>query len=776
MLLSLPTLAMRQGDFSAVSSLYPIYDPTTGDANGHGRVQFPSNIIPPSRIDPAAARLIALLPQPNTTGPAPYVNNYTQSGSFISDTDEVDTRIDYDPSPSTRMFGAYTFLRSIYDAPPIFGKVLGGPGFGPQAEVGGTRTQNISYTLTHTFGSTLVGDFRFGLSRFRSNLAQTDVGLETAQKFGIPGINLGTTLTDGLPEFSWGGPIVNNFFLGNPYANFYELEQSVTYGTNWTKITGRHTLQWGAELRPKASLQRIDKSLRGAFGFGQLTTGSADVSGNTGIGFASFLLGAANSFSRGAYLRLPQDYQDRDATYVQDMWRVNQKLALTFGLRWEYFSPTYSNGKAGEVVFDLATANMVFAGVGPYNKYAGIQPDYRDFGPRLGIAYSINSNTVFRVGYAKSYAINAFGANFGSYCCQWPIGNNQAITSTTNYNTIFPLEQGPPPATTVNPVIPPSGALPAPNNQFLMGKAFDDPTTSLDSWNATLQHQFGSSLTASIAYVADVGRHLWYTHGANDPTPGPGPFCARQPYCPVYGLGQYIDNRSDNGNSAFNSMQVQVDKRFTQGYQFMASYTWQKTINDSWQNPFLRGAYKSLSGPSQWLTLSHVVDLPFGPGHVIGGHTKGVLATLIRDWQLSGIWQFQAGDPLSPSMNENTLNVEYYSQMPNCSGNPNISNPTPNRWFDNSVFSVPPAYTFGSCGLSIIKGPRWWNTDLQLQKNFQITERIRMAFRWDWFNAFNIANLGNPNTTIDAPASVVGHIFDVHHSMRQTQLGLHLYF
>jgi hypothetical protein len=127
-------------------------------------------------------------------------------------------------------------------------------------------------------------------------------------------------------------------------------------------------------------------------------------------------------------------------------------------------------------------------------------------------------------------------------------------------------------------------------------------------------------------------------------------------------------------------------------------------------------------------------------------------------------------------MNENTLNVEYYSQMPNCSGNPNISNPTPNRWFDNSVFSVPPAYTFGSCGLSIIKGPRWWNTDLQLQKNFQITERIRMAFRWDWFNAFNIANLGNPNTTIDAPASVVGHIFDVHHSMRQTQLGLHLYF
>jgi hypothetical protein len=241
-------------------------------------------------------------------------------------------------------------------------------------------------------------------------------------------------------------------------------------------------------------------------------------------------------------------------------------------------------------------------------------------------------------------------------------------------------------------------------------------------------------------------------------------------------LGQDIDVRNDNGNTNFDSLQVQVDKKFAKGYQFRVPYTWQKTKNDSWQYVFNREAYHSLSGPPQWLTLSHVVDLPFGHGHFIGGQTKGVSPALIGDWLFTGIAQFQAGDLLSATMNQNTLNVEYYSQMPNCSGNPNISNPTRNHWFDNSVFSVPAAYTLGTCGLSLIKGPAWWNADLQIEKDFRITERVHLTFRWLWYNAFNVVNLGNPNTTIDNPASVVGQITSVHHTMRRTQLGLHLYF
>jgi hypothetical protein len=781
MLLSLPTAAMRQGDFSSLSSLYPIYDPTTGDINGNGRTQFAyggtPNVIPPASLNASAQDMVALLPLPNVASPpAPYLNNYDVSGSFISDTDEIDPRIDYNLNQNTRMFGVYTFMRSIYDAPGVFGLVLGGPGFGPQTEYGGTRTQVLSYTITHNFGATMIGDFRFGFSRFRAYLPEQDINLTTASKFGLGGINIGTTDTNGLPEFSWGGPVVNNYYVGYPFANFYELEQQATYSTNWTKIIGSHTLKWGAELRPKASLRRIDKSLVGAYGFGQYTTGIS-TNPDSGIGFASFLLGDPNSFSRGAYLRLPQEYQDRHALYVQDSWRVNKKLSVNYGVRWEYFSPTYSTGTGGEVNFDFATANMVFAGIGPYNKYAGVQPRYDQFGPRVGIAYMITPATVFRIGYARSYFVNAYGANFGTYCCQWPIGNNQAITSTTAYNTLpFTLAQGPPSATVVNPVIPSNGALLPPPGEFVMGKSFDDPTSGTDSWNGTLEHQFTPSLKASIAYVGNVGRHLWYPNVPNAPVPGPGPFCPRMLWCTTYGITGYVNSRNDNGNSDFNSMQVQVDKKFTHGYQFRAAYTWQRTISDSWQDPFDREAYTNLNGPPQWLTLSHVLDLPFGPGHFIGGKTQGVAGQVIGGWRLSGIWQFQAGDRLSVGMNENTLNSEWISQMPNCSGNPNISNPSVNNWFNDSVFSVPALYQFGTCGLTTIKGPRWWNNSLRLEKSFRLREGMHLDFRWDWYNAFNLAELGNPDTTFDDPASAVGHIFDVRNSMRRTQLGLHLYF
>ena len=565
--------------------------------------------------------------------------------------------------------------------------------------------------------------------------------------------------------------------MGYPFANFLEQEQQVEYATNWTKVIGSHTLQWGAELRPKTSLSRVDKSLVGAYGFGQYTTGIS-ANPDSGIGFASFLLGASDSFTRGAYENgPPHEYQDRHALYAEDRWRVNKKLMVNYGVRWEYFSPTYSNGTGEETVFDLGTPDMAFAGIGPFNKYAGVQPRYDNFGPRAGLAYSITSNTVLRMGYGRSFSIYAYGANFGTYCCQWPIDNNQSLSSTTAYNTNpFTLEQGPPSATTIFPTVPSNGLLPIPSGTTVYGKPFNDKTTAQDSWNATLEHQFTPSLKASIAYVGEVQRHVWEPVGVNDPYPGPGAFCSRQAYCSQYGLGQYMENRSDAGGTDFNSLQVMVDKKFTKFYQFRVSYTWEQTLSDSFTDPFDREAYKYLGAPPQWLTLSHVVDLPFGPNHYIGGDTKGVTAALIGGWRLSGIWQFQAGDRLSPGMNENTLNVEYYSQVPDCSGNPNISNPTVNNWFNDSVFSVPPAYTFGSCGGSVIKGPKWWYSSLRLGREFKISERIRLDFRWDWYNAFNHVTLADPDTTIDDPAAAVGHIFNTYNPMRRTQLGLHLYF
>jgi Carboxypeptidase regulatory-like domain/TonB dependent receptor len=777
LLLDLPTEAFKRGDFSAVASQYPIFDPLTGDANGFGRTQFPGNIIPANRLNPSTMALVQQLPNPNRSGSSPYHQNYEQSGFFISDTDGINGRVDYNASANTRLFGRYSYLRSKYDAPPVFGDMLGGVGFGPQAQTGGTRTQNLSLNFTRVFRPNLYGEFRFGFSRFRSNLAQPDVGLTTASDIGIPGINLGDELTDGLPQMAWDGPIVSTY-VGNPFSNFYEVEQSLQYVTNWSAVLSSHTLKWGADLRPHVKLQRIDKSLRGAFNFNRFGTASADVAGVTGLGFASFLLGYANNFSRGAYIDLPIEFQDRYGAYVQDRWRVSSNLTLTLGVRWDYFSPTYSEGAGRETIFDLDTAEMVFANLGGINKYAGVEPVWTNFSPRLGLAYTIGDRTVLRAGYGRSYAINAFGANFGSYCCQWPIGDNQNLLASTLYGNVFPLSQGPPPTTGGLVQVPDSGRLRPPNGQFVMARPFDDPNTALDAWNVTLQRQVANDMTVELAYVGNKGRDLWRTHNANAAVPGPGPLISRQAYG-VYGLTQWIDVRANEGRSTFNSLQARLDKRFSKGYQVQVAYTWQKTMMDNYANPFDINAYRGPTGPSHWATISHVVELPFGQGRRFLSDATGMVRALVEGWQFSGITQLQSGAKLTPSMNANTLNVDY-AQRPDRIADGQLDNPTAERWFDASAFTVPPQYTFGDAGTGIIVGPGLWNVDLALDKNFifgsPLNQETRLALRWHVFNAFNHVNLGNPNMTIDAPGGQAGRITSIQGTMRRMQLGLHLYF
>jgi len=772
--MGLPTQAMKGGDFSALTSQYPIYDPQTGDANGHGRTPFPNNIIPADRISPITQQLVQQLPDPNTPDPTLYARNYTKSGSFISNTDAADGRVDYNLNQSTRLFGRYTYLSSVYNAPPIFGNVLGGQGFGPQAEVGGTRTQNLSANLTRVVRPDLVAEVRVGFSRFRSNLAQTDVGLQTANQIGIPGINVsGDVRTDGLPQMNIDGPILG-FYVGNPFANFFELEQSIQYSTNWVWTRGSHSLKFGADLRPKAKLQRIDKSFRGSFGFSRFGTASADVTGNTGLGFASMLLGYSNSYSRGTYIQLPIEFQDREAAYIQDQWRVNSKLSLTLGLRWEYFSPTYSEGTGREVNFDLTSAEMVFAGLGNVNKFAGVSPNQFNFAPRVGIVYSVNPKTVIRSGFGRSYAINSGGANFATYCCQWPIGNNQAIASTTNYASIFPLSQGPP--APQNVAVPTSGRLALPPGQAVFARPFDDKTTYQDGYNFTVQRQLGSNMTAEVGYVGALGRHLFRAHEVNPAVPGPGALIPRKPYGAVYGFNQSINERANEGNSHFNSLQTRVERRFSAGLQFMASFTWQKTIVDTYQNPFDRQTYYNLSGPAKWVTLSHVWELPFGPGKRFGRDMRGVGGAIVGGWQFDGIWQFQDGAPISPTMIANTLNVDNYSQVPDRIASGAIANASPAAWFDVKAFAVPGQYKLGTSGLGVLTGPGWWVSDLSLDKNFRLSESKRLVFRWQVFNSLNHNNPGNPDTRIDAPASVAAHITSVQQNMRRMQMGLHLYF
>ena len=204
----------------------------------------------------------------------------------------------------------------------------------------------------------------------------------------------------------------------------------------------------------------------------------------------------------------------------------------------------------------------------------------------------------------------------------------------------------------------------------------------------------------------------------------------------------------------------------------LVSLTWQKTEIDTYQNPLDRNTYWNLSGPGRWLTVSHVFELPVGPGKQFAQNVHGVSRMLVEGWQFSGVTQFQDGGPISPTMIANTLNVDNYTQAPDRIASGFVSNPNPNQWFDPSAFKIPAAYKLEKENTRLKK----LVADLSLDKNFYIREGTRLVFRWQLFNTFNHDNPANPDTRIDAPSNVAAHITNVQRDMRRMQLGLHLYF
>jgi hypothetical protein len=347
---------------------------------------------------------------------------------------------------------------------------------------------------------------------------------------------------------------------------------------------------------------------------------------------------------------------------------------------------------------------------------------------------------------------------------------------------VFPLSQGPPSGDSTNGVTIPSNGILAPaDGQTVYGRPTGDKTTVQDAWNATIQRQITSTFTAELSYVGSIIRHGFLDVNVNAPFPGPGSLPSRELYGILYGfqnLGAH--QRGNVQNVGFNSLQARLDKRFASGYQFTGAFTYQKTIADNYTNPFNRSFYKGpTSTPNWWLVLSHVWELPFGPGHRLGENARGFSRALIAGWEFTGVTQIQDGAFLTPSMNANTLNTNF-SQLPNRIASGHVANPSANLWFDPAAFAIPAAYTFGNTGTGILHGPGQFICDWGLNKSFSfkspLNENTRLVFRWEAFNALNHPNLTNPTLTIDAPASQAGHIFDVQGTMRRMQLGIHLYF
>ncbi len=785
-----PTQAVRNGDFSAFTQ--PIFDPTTGDQNGKGRLPFEGNRIPASRLSTQARNVVSLVPPPNF-GPAGAVNNnFIGSGSEKFDTNQFNLRVDHNITDKTRYFGRYSYNGYLKQGPPAFGEKGGGPGltgllFGGKSD---SRMQNFVAGASRTVNPSLLTDFRFGYNRYRVHVRGLDFGTNAAEEAGIPGINMpGREDTTGLGIFniSGNGGWIQGFGLAANQCNcpLDEREYVMQFVNNWTKISGNHTFKWGADVR-RAQNRRIasDTPRNGTWSFSQNTTGSADVPAS-GLGPASFMLGLASGFSRTSQASAThEDRQWRMFYFAQDTWRVTRKLTLSLGVRWDTWFPNQVV-KAGQGSrYDLTLDKYVVAGVAGHSLSADQQTQWFNFSPRLGIAYQLDSKTVIRTGFGNSYWTEIFGVLFNNLAGGRPISGSTVIPETTIWMPYLNMAVGPP----------------APIYQEVTSDGFVErlPDTSVThypinkkfpntmSWNFALERLIGQDFTATATYVGNVSRHTDAgTLSLNMAMPGPGSKPERRPMYPKFTRG--VGDNFNRGRTHYESLQLKGTRRFGGSLSLLATYTWSKSLVTTgsglpldWDESLRKGLTDF--DRQHMFTLGHVWALPFGKGRKFLPDARGIVRHLVEGWQFSGTTIAQSGPPFTPGLSSQAqFNADFNTPpdvVPGVGWYDVPGGQNRDAWFNVSAFKYPQPYVYGNAGPYILRGPMLFNADMALLKSFPISETKNLQFRWETFNTLNHTNLAKPNGTIDAGPGAQARVTSIlaGTSMRQMQLGLRLEF
>jgi carboxypeptidase family protein/TonB-dependent receptor-like protein len=557
-----------------------IYDPSTGAADGSGRMvicgplgdvastsctgttngvanQF---LIPIGMLSTAAKNMLAAFPQPTSSGTCQLgaalgcINNFVGAGAGPYNQNSFDTRIDFAASQSISVFGRFSLNRFTLSGAPSLGAV-GGVGFGPGGLAGSSMVHNYSLAtgVTKTFSPTLLGDFRFGYFQYNPLTNKPDAGKAAMTAFGIPNANMGDNFTSGLGEFDMtntNGNSLSNFGDGLGVARcncpLIERERQFQWVGNMTKIHGNHQFKFGADIRYARNLRvPSDSNRTGVYAFNNQATGS---SGSGGLDLATFLLGDVTQLSRYVSTSTnAAERQFRTFYYGQDTWRITPKFTLNYGLRWEVYFPEYVNGKDQGGFSNLVQGEDRIAGEGGIGLNGNIDNRWSYFAPRVGLAYQLNQKTVVRMGYGRSYDMGVFGSNFGHAVTQnLPVLASQLVQpAVPNKFAAFTLDQGPPiftfPAIPSNGLLPvagpqcyQSGNLPAALGGGPSGQNCTQPhirptfqrLPALDAWNVTVQRQLSNTISLEIAYIGNKGTHGFAgdgnTYNVNQPFIGAG--------------------------------------------------------------------------------------------------------------------------------------------------------------------------------------------------------------------------------------------------------------
>lgn len=755
------TESQRAGDFTGFPA---IYDPSTTRANPDSpgrflRDPFPSNRIPSNRINATSALYTKdLMPLPNFSLPG-NANNFINTAPGQNNVDTILARIDHTLSSKDRISARW--LQADSNSGSAI-PVLNNPISGSFAE-----PRNLSTEWNRTLTPSSLLTVRYGYAR-TYQVSSSAVIPEFYKASGWDNAN-GFPLND--PEIVLSPSVGITAYSNYVGQNFQPEEvKSHTGSIDYQLILGRHTIKAGYALN---YFDSFTGGINPTISFNPAQTQNLMSPAGTGDGFASFLVGVPSAAGRAIGNPLIDVGGAFDGVYLQDTMRLSSRLSVTVGIRWDYARAFRTDGVLGS--FDprgggwLLTAPVDIPGAvyqGPNVRQGIFDPDWNNFGPRLGLAYSIMRKTVLRAGYTMSYDLIA-----GRW--QWVQGPRVSwprseFQSTPPLNVDIPNRTLQSPfvglATSVNRPDPLSsgGAPTYPSGSHINPRY---PIPYVHQWNVALEQQLSDTLVASATYVGSAGRKLECCGVINQAFQnGPGAFLTKARPFPQ--MNNFRTNRND-GRSNYHSLQLKGEQRFSRGLAFLVSYTWSKATDLAcsgyigaegchitqpyYPEPYLYGMDYGLADfdLAHIFSASFVYELPFGKGKPVN-IDNGLLNQLAGGWQVSGIINMRSGQALTPAVsNSAQTNVGGGVQpRPDVLGDIGISNPTRQQWFNTAAFALPSGFNYGTAGKNILRGPSNHNEDISLFKNFPLTgEALRLQFRADMFNAFNATRLGNPNTT-----------------------------
>jgi len=828
---TVPTAAMRRGDLGELRRLgtnYQVYDPLStapAAAGTFSRMPIPNNLIPPSRIDPVAQKILPFWPEPNAGGTAEGRLNHFRTTKALEDTWVHLIRLDHNFNENHRAFVRMSTDFWKEDKNRVFTT-------GANGIILNRQNRGLTLDDVKVFSPTFLMNVRYGVTY--ANFTEKTI----QQGFDLASLGFSSRLT-GLVDRAisrFPNVVVGAFTqLGNwesgDGGNYSTVHSS---GVTFTKLAGAHAMRFGADYRVYRENQgRYPLDVAPQLSFdttytrGPLNTSAAPALGGE---LASFLLGVpAGAMTRTA--RLAE--QDKwFGTYMQDDWKVTRKLVINWGIRYELETPVTEryNRSVATFAFDQASpietaarnnytpaiaipelapsafrvrGGLIYVGQGG-NGRTYWRGERNNIMPRLGIAYQLDRKTVLRTGY---------GLFFDT------LGVNKTDSIATGFSQSTPIQASLDNgltyvATTANPfpngLIEPSGAAGGLATNLGQAISFFEPRRKqsyTQRWSFGFQRELPMQWLGEAMYVASRGTRIGINQNINNT---PAEYLSRtgtrdqrtidylgansrSPFSglhPIYGqnisranlLRPYpqfggITVNVPNGYSWYHSLQTRLERRFAKGYTLMLAYTWSKTMEAiEYLNAVDTVPYESISSfhrPHRFV-VSGIWELPFGRGRHFAATVPRALDLLVGGWQLNGVMQRQTGPPLNfgdiwTLFSGNTRDIV----LPK-------SQRSPERWFNtaagfnrNNAQQLASNYRVSPLRFPGIRGDGQSRWDLSAIKNFRVTEGIGIQFRAECLNAMNHPNLFTPNT---APASTAFGTITGQDVPRSWQFALRLTF